>query len=60
MTCGDHAGAFGCYDGDIRVTTRDPSFPFSCVEQTVLVHEVGHAVIGDARTRIRAGWTSAR
>ena len=48
VTCGDHAGAFGCYDGDIRVTTRDPSFPFSCVEQTVLVHEVGHAVIGDA------------
>ena len=28
-----------------------PAFPFSCVEQTVLVHEVGHAVIGDAAPR---------
>jgi hypothetical protein len=48
VACGTHAGAFGCYDGNIRLTTRDPAFPFSCVEQTVLVHEVGHAVIGDA------------
>ena len=48
VTCGTHVGAFGCFDGDIRLTTRDPAFPFSCVEQTVLVHEVGHAVIGDA------------
>ncbi len=48
VTCGTHAGAFGCFDGDIRLSTRDPAFPFSCVEQTVLVHEVGHAVIGDA------------
>ncbi len=47
VTCGTHAGAFGCFDGNIRLSTRDPAFPFSCVEQTVLVHEVGHAVIGD-------------
>jgi hypothetical protein len=47
VTCGSHNGAFGCFDGDIRLTTRDPAFVFSCVEQTVLVHEVGHAVIGD-------------
>ena len=47
VTCGTHTGAFGCFDGNIRLSTRDPAFPFSCVEQTVLVHEVGHAVIGD-------------
>ncbi|MGA8890794.1 MAG: hypothetical protein WB493_04435 [Anaeromyxobacteraceae bacterium] len=47
VTCGSKSGAFGCYDGNIRLTTRDPAFPFSCVEQTVLVHEIGHAVIGD-------------
>jgi hypothetical protein len=47
VTCGTHHGSFGCYDGDIRLTTRDPAFVFSCVEQTVLVHEIGHAVIGD-------------
>jgi hypothetical protein len=42
------AGALGCYDGDIRVSTRDPGIgTFSCVEATVLVHEVGHAVLGD-------------
>ncbi|HSM93643.1 MAG TPA: hypothetical protein VLT47_12225 [Anaeromyxobacteraceae bacterium] len=41
--------AIGCNDGDIRVSTRDPSLgPWQCVEQTVLVHEVGHSVIGDA------------
>ncbi len=47
VACGSRSGAFGCYDGNIRLTTRDPAFPFSCVEQTVLVHEIGHAVIGD-------------
>lgn len=47
VTCGSHRGAFGCFDGDIRLSTRDPAFVFSCVEQTVLVHEIGHAVIGD-------------
>jgi hypothetical protein len=42
--------ALGCYEnGELRLTTRDPSLgTFSCVEQTVLVHEIGHAVIGDA------------
>jgi hypothetical protein len=41
--------ALGCYDqGELRFTTRDPSIgTFSCVEQTVLVHEIGHAVLGD-------------
>jgi hypothetical protein len=47
VACGNKSGAFGCFDGNIRLTTRDPAFPFSCVEQTVLVHEIGHAVIGD-------------
>lgn len=48
VSCGGMASALGCYDGDIRLTTRDPGAgTFSCVEQTVLVHEVGHAVIGD-------------
>jgi hypothetical protein len=47
VSCGE-ASALGCYDGDIRFTTRDPSIgTFDCVEQTILVHEVGHAVIGD-------------
>jgi hypothetical protein len=41
--------SLGCYDqGALRVTTQDPSIgTFSCVESTVLVHEIGHAVIGD-------------
>jgi hypothetical protein len=40
--------ALGCFDGNIRLTTRDPSIgTFACVEETVLVHEIGHAVIGD-------------
>lgn len=40
--------ALGCYDGAIRLTTRDPGIgTFACVEETVLVHEIGHAVIGD-------------
>ncbi len=44
--------AIGCYDGDIRVSTRDPSLgTWHCVEQTALVHEVGHAVIGDPEHR---------
>jgi hypothetical protein len=47
VQCGDKVGAVGCYDGDIRVSTRDIGFTFYCVEQTTLVHEVGHAVIGD-------------
>jgi hypothetical protein len=41
-------GALGCWDGDLRITTRDPGAgTFACVEATVLVHEVAHAVIGD-------------
>ena len=47
VDCGGMGGAIGCYDGDIRVSTQDASITFSCVEQTVLVHEIGHAVIGD-------------
>jgi hypothetical protein len=48
VTCGGWPSATGCYDGDIRVSTRDAGVTVSCVEATVLVHEVGHAVIGDA------------
>jgi len=47
VACAGATDAIGCYDGDIRVSTRDASFAFYCVEETVLVHEVGHAVIGD-------------
>ena len=41
--------AVGCYDGEIlAVSTRDPSLgSFACVEETALVHEIGHAVLGD-------------
>jgi hypothetical protein len=48
VRCGGKVGAVGCYDGDIRVSTSDGGFTFYCVEETALVHEVGHAVIGDA------------
>ncbi len=47
VPCGGAAHATGCYDGDIRVSTQDAGITVSCVEQTVLVHEIGHAVIGD-------------
>ncbi len=47
VECGGKPGAVGCYDGDIRISTRDYGFTFYCVEETTLVHEVGHAVIGD-------------
>jgi len=48
VTCSGEAGATGCYQGgEISVTTSDAAFPYYCVEETVLVHEVGHAVIGD-------------
>ncbi len=47
VQCGDKTAAVGCYDGDIRVSTRDIGFTFYCVEETTLVHEVGHAIIGD-------------
>jgi hypothetical protein len=43
------AVAVGCYDGrTLAVSTRDPSLgTFACVEETTLVHEIGHAVLGD-------------
>ena len=47
VACEGVPGAIGCYDGDIRVSTSDVGAAFACVEQTALVHEVGHAVIGD-------------
>jgi len=48
VACDGVPSASGCFDGDIRVSTSDLGTTFSCVEQTELVHEVGHAVIGDA------------
>lgn len=48
VTCEGSPNAIGCYDGaGIRVSTRDVGSTFYCVEETVLVHEIGHAVIGD-------------
>lgn len=47
VQCGSSTSAIGCFDGDLRVSTRDIAFTYQCVEQTVLVHEIGHAVIGD-------------
>jgi hypothetical protein len=42
------AESLGCTAGDIVLTTRDPGVgTVSCIEETVLVHEIGHAVIGD-------------
>lgn len=50
ISCGG-AQALGCTrSGAMTVVTADPGAgTFACVEQTVLVHEVGHAVIGDPR-----------
>ena len=49
VPCGGAASALGCQEArSIRLTVQDPSIgPFACVEQTVLVHEIGHAVVGD-------------
>jgi hypothetical protein len=49
VDCRGVSSALGCTDGRrIRVVTSDPGTGvLDCVEQTVLVHEVGHAVIGD-------------
>ncbi len=47
VQCGGKPGAVGCFDGNIRVSTQDQGFIYYCVEETVLVHEIGHAVIGD-------------
>lgn len=48
VTCGGRE-ALGCVEGgEIRFTTRDPDVgTVACVEQTVLVHEIGHMVLGD-------------
>ena len=48
VECGGIPNAVGCYDGNIHVSTVDAGVTFYCVEETTLVHEVGHAVIGDA------------
>lgn len=48
VTCHGVGSASGCFDGNIRVSTSDLGQAFSCVEATELVHEVGHAVLGDA------------
>jgi hypothetical protein len=48
VSCHGIASATGCFDGDIRVSTSDYGRTVSCVEETELVHEVGHAVLGDA------------
>lgn len=48
VPCGGRERAIGCFDGDLSVSASDPGAgTFDCVEQTGLVHEVGHAVIGD-------------
>jgi len=47
VPCGD-AQALGCFEGSITLTTRDPGTgTVACVEQTVLVHEIGHLILGD-------------
>jgi len=56
VACGGSDRAIGCFDGDVRVATSEPvtgSLP--CVEETVLIHEIGHAVIGD-RTHEDPRW----
>lgn len=48
VACNGVVNAGGCFDGDVRVADTDPGVgEVSCVEQTVLVHEIGHAVLGD-------------
>lgn len=49
VDCGGRE-SLGCYDGHaIWFTTRDPGTgTVACIEQTVLVHEIGHLVLGDA------------
>lgn len=49
VECGGSQNAVGCYDGNIHVSTKDSGFTYYCVEETTLVHEVGHAIIGDPR-----------
>ena len=49
VACNNSTTALGCFEpGAIHITTRDPGLgTWRCVEQTVLVHEIGHAVVGD-------------
>jgi hypothetical protein len=48
VECEGRHDAVGCFDGDLRVATRDVAAgTYACVEQTSLVHEVGHAILGD-------------
>jgi hypothetical protein len=48
VPCAGATATLGCFDGDLRVSTWDPGVgTVRCVEQTVLVHELGHAVLGD-------------
>jgi hypothetical protein len=48
VPCDGASGVLGCYDGEIRVATWDPGVgTVACAEQTVLVHEIGHALLGD-------------
>jgi len=48
VACGGRE-SLGCFESpEIRLTTRDPgSGTVACVEQTMLVHEIGHLVLGD-------------
>lgn len=47
VSCGGRQ-SLGCTDPDIRLTTRDPGAgTVVCIEDSVLVHEIGHAIIGD-------------
>jgi hypothetical protein len=54
---GSTSHALGCsVPGEIHITTRDPDLStWLCVEQSVLVHEIGHAAIGD-RNHDDARW----
>jgi hypothetical protein len=48
VACGTLGNSVGCFDGNLRISTQDAGQQVRCVEETVLVHEIGHAVIGDA------------
>jgi hypothetical protein len=48
VPCEGHSEAIGCYEnGEISVSTHDFGVTLRCVEETALVHEVGHVIIGD-------------
>ncbi len=47
VPCGD-VRALGCFDRNILLTTHDPGTgTIPCIERSVLVHEIGHVVLGD-------------